>query len=333
MIYTSGTNRILTINEADNTKVGWAADNTTSNGKLVFSDADVNWAGNSKSVSVSGTTTSLNKGINCSQVSYGGPIISFPDEEAFSDKAMSFDDLDQYIWTTNAMTFVCGDGSGDGDFYRRTGTISEPLYTKITFGGVIPAVDGKGIPTIRIYNNSNVIEFHSIRNGVISNYAWDTINLPACTNSITPPGASITPGCAYSPSPILSVNNGALPNSSLISTTFSRSTYLVICYAGLRYNAAYTGISIINKTFRTFYVNVSENGYISGLGSSYIDVYTPDLSPNYMIGWIGFIDRGLYKTYTYRGYGNLSVTRSTGYAGTATVTANETGSASITQTS
>ena len=329
MIYTSGTNRILTINEADSTKVGWVADKNTTNGKLVFSDADVNWAGNSKSVTVSGTTTSLNQSINCSTINYNGPTVTVTGTEL----KMSYNDLG-YIYTANYLTFMCGDNSGDGDFVKSSGTILQPLYTNVYFSdssSSFTAVEGKGRTLIRINNNSNLIEFRTIRNGYIGS-AYHTLALPPCTNSITPPAdASITPGCNYTPNPILSVENGALPDSSLISTTFNRTANLIICYAAVRYNSAYTGLMLVNKTYVSYPVTIAENGYISGLGSSYIDIDTTNITPNYIVGWIGFSNRNLSKTYTYRGYGNLSVTRSTGYSGIATVTAGETGTASITQ--
>ena len=330
MIYTSGTNRILTINEADSTKVGWVADkNDTTNGKLVFSDADVNWAGNSKSVTVSGTTTSLNQSINCSTISYNGPTVTVKGTEL----NMSYNNNLGYIQTANYLTFLCGDTSGDGDFVKRSGTILQPLYTKVNFGdssSFFFGGDAKGRTLIRIYNNSNLIEFRVIRNGLIGS-AYHTLALPACTNSITPPGASVTPGCSYTPNPILSVENGALPGSSLISTTFNRTANLIICYAAVRYNSEYTNLRLVNKTYVSYPVTIAENGYISGLGSSYIDINTTNITPNYIVGWIGFSNRNLSKTYTYRGHGNLSVTRSTGYSGIATVTADEKGTASITQ--
>lgn len=333
MIYTSGTNRILTINEADSTKVGWVADkNDATNGKLVFSDADVNWSNNSTSPNVSGNTnSSLPLSINCSTVNYGGPKIVTNDSTY--EYTMSYNNLG-YIWTNNYLTFCCGDSSGDGDFYKVSGAIAEPLYTRISFNTGIWAVEGKGRTVIRIYNNSNLVEFKVKRLGVISSASYYTLTLPSCTNSVTPPSSiSITPGCSYTPSPILSVNNGSLTNGSLISTTFNRSANLVICYGGIRWNSAYSTLVITGTYYRSIAVNVSENGYISGLGSSYIDIDTTDITPNYIIGWIGFTNRNLSKTYTYRGTGNLSITRSTGYAGTAAITANETGSASITQTS
>lgn len=311
MIYTSGTNRILTINEADNTKVGWVADkNDATNGKLVFSDADVNWSNNE----VRQTTS-----VTLNYVSKMGNPFSIRDSDA---------GVGVYLQTTG---YVFTSGLGAVCLWPTSNTFITRGNSYVTSTNA------------QIYNSNTTYRYSYASNLYIYNTKRPFVDVTGTGNSVShkflspvmpegsDPAASLNPiTYSYSPSPILSVSQTKPQTFSLTSS-----------------NTYWTGL----MTVYVYYVPYGDSGNIIRYSTTLVNctIYrdgeikadtTKTISLPTNLGVVMYLfvlplSTGNTGTSvkTGRFYGTTNVTRSNGYAGTADILIGETGSASITQTS
>lgn len=311
MIYTSGTNRILTINEADNTKVGWAADNTTSNGKLVFSDADVNWEHN---------TATYNTMVNLSNVAKMSNPYYIMNYDTGAGTPLGI--------SGNNYVFVSGLG----------GVCLWPTSnTWITQG--TSSIDSSRVyiyeanTTYRPTQNSTLyIYAYKAKFSVVTGYgssATYSFKSPAMPEGADPPTSRSEMTFSYSPSPILSVSQTIPESFSPVTNdtywTGSVTVYVFYVPWGSSYPKLYSGNTVSCKIYR-------DGQICTNTGSSFTTIL-PTSSGTVVFFFTLANSISGYTFKTGRFYGDTTTSRSTGYAGTATVTANETGSASITQTS
>jgi len=309
MIYTSGTNRILTINEADSTKVGWVADKNTTNGKLVFSDADVNWANNGITQTTSVTLSNVSK--------MGSP---FYIKDYAASKSVHLG-ATGYVFTAGlgavclwptSNTYVTSGSS------VVTSTSAEIYNSKTTYRYGYAS-------TLYIYGTKQPFR-HITGTGT---------NVPhTFRNPVMPEGSDPSAGdnpitYSYSPSPILSVAQTKPTTFSLSSSNTYWSGMLTVYVYYVPYgdsgNIIRSSATLVNCT-------IYRDGEIK------CDSGTKSINLPTNLGVVMFLfvlplstgDIGT-STKTGRFYGTTNITRSTGYSGTSDILIGETGTASITQ--
>ena len=311
MIYTSGTSRILKINEADNTKVGWTADNTASNGKLVFSDAQLNYANNFASGDVS------------VQLSYVSQMVS----DGFQVRD-SRSGAHATITRPSYDTFIFSSGFGGISLWKLNSSKS------LQIAQVTPYINGvtmnsSDISANYIYDSDLYIKgtkgpLELVTKNATINYTFESPVMPTGANL---PRSKSEMTYSYNPSPILPVSQTIPPTFSPITTNVYWSGKVTVWTYYVLWGEA------TPKLVSNSYIDciIYRDGEISTSNGVTSKIWLPTRYGSVLVFFT--IKGSAAKAFkTGRFYGTTKITRNTGYSGTANIADTENGESVITQT-